>query len=311
MLTAKANKRLSLVGPGTPMGGLLRRYWHPVATTTDLARESRAARAPARRGPRALSDRAGEARTRGAALSPPRLLAGLRHPRGRRPALRLSRLEVRPERRLPGAAGRAAREHLPPARLHPRLSGPGAGRPRLGLPGPGAGAAAAALRPAGLGRPGARDRLDGAALQLAPDHGELHGPGPPGVPAHRVLQLPAPAAGQEAGDAGPPPREDRLRRVRVRHHEAPPAGRRDRGRRGLAGGPPDPLAEHPGARRGEWPRFQIRVPTRRHAHAGLPSTSRGRSPRGTPPQDEVPVFELPLQARQTAASCWIPSSART
>src|SRR5437763_16877718 len=39
MLTAKANKRLSLVGPGTPMGGLLRRYWHPVATATDLARE--------------------------------------------------------------------------------------------------------------------------------------------------------------------------------------------------------------------------------------------------------------------------------
>ena len=39
MLTVKANKRLSLVGPGTPMGGLLRRYWHPVATTTDLARE--------------------------------------------------------------------------------------------------------------------------------------------------------------------------------------------------------------------------------------------------------------------------------
>jgi 5,5'-dehydrodivanillate O-demethylase oxygenase subunit len=39
MLTAKANKRLSLVGPGTPMGGLLRRYWHPVATSTDLARE--------------------------------------------------------------------------------------------------------------------------------------------------------------------------------------------------------------------------------------------------------------------------------
>ena len=40
MLTAKANKRLSLVGPGTPMGSLLRRYWHPVATTTALAREA-------------------------------------------------------------------------------------------------------------------------------------------------------------------------------------------------------------------------------------------------------------------------------
>src|SRR5919199_3087790 len=40
MLTAEENARLARVGPGTPMGDLLRRYWYPVATTTELAPES-------------------------------------------------------------------------------------------------------------------------------------------------------------------------------------------------------------------------------------------------------------------------------
>src|SRR5919198_719938 len=39
MLTAEENARLSRVGPGTPMGNLLRRYWYPIATTTELDRE--------------------------------------------------------------------------------------------------------------------------------------------------------------------------------------------------------------------------------------------------------------------------------
>jgi 5,5'-dehydrodivanillate O-demethylase len=39
MLTEKENERLCQVGPGTPMGELLRRYWHPVATVSDLERE--------------------------------------------------------------------------------------------------------------------------------------------------------------------------------------------------------------------------------------------------------------------------------
>jgi 5,5'-dehydrodivanillate O-demethylase len=37
MLTPAENERLTRVGPGTPMGGLLRRYWHPVATAGELA----------------------------------------------------------------------------------------------------------------------------------------------------------------------------------------------------------------------------------------------------------------------------------
>jgi 5,5'-dehydrodivanillate O-demethylase oxygenase subunit len=36
MLTAEENRRLTEVGPRTAMGNLLRRYWYPVATTTQL-----------------------------------------------------------------------------------------------------------------------------------------------------------------------------------------------------------------------------------------------------------------------------------
>ena len=37
MLTTEQNDRLTQVGPGTPMGDLLRRYWFPVATNQELA----------------------------------------------------------------------------------------------------------------------------------------------------------------------------------------------------------------------------------------------------------------------------------
>jgi len=39
MLTKEANERLTQVGLGTPMGALLRRYWHPVATLPELIAE--------------------------------------------------------------------------------------------------------------------------------------------------------------------------------------------------------------------------------------------------------------------------------
>ena len=39
MLTEIENERLSRVGPGTPMGNLLRRYWQPIATVPDIERE--------------------------------------------------------------------------------------------------------------------------------------------------------------------------------------------------------------------------------------------------------------------------------
>jgi 5,5'-dehydrodivanillate O-demethylase len=36
MLTVKENERLTRVGPGTPMGELLRRYWHPIGAAVEL-----------------------------------------------------------------------------------------------------------------------------------------------------------------------------------------------------------------------------------------------------------------------------------
>ena len=36
MLTAEMNERLTRVGPGTPMGELMRRYWHPIAGSSQL-----------------------------------------------------------------------------------------------------------------------------------------------------------------------------------------------------------------------------------------------------------------------------------
>src|SRR5256885_85889 len=36
MLSVEENERVARVGPGTPMGELLRRYWHPIAVTTKM-----------------------------------------------------------------------------------------------------------------------------------------------------------------------------------------------------------------------------------------------------------------------------------
>lgn len=39
MLTKEENERLTRVGPGTPMGSLMRRYWHPIGATAELGQE--------------------------------------------------------------------------------------------------------------------------------------------------------------------------------------------------------------------------------------------------------------------------------
>jgi 5,5'-dehydrodivanillate O-demethylase len=36
MLTAEENELLTRIGPGTPMGALMRRYWHPIAATSEM-----------------------------------------------------------------------------------------------------------------------------------------------------------------------------------------------------------------------------------------------------------------------------------
>ena len=40
MLTSEENERLTQVGPGSPLGELLRRYWHPIAASSEMARHS-------------------------------------------------------------------------------------------------------------------------------------------------------------------------------------------------------------------------------------------------------------------------------
>ena len=44
MLTAAKNDRLTRVGPGTPMGNLLRRYWMPIGGASQLTAERRSSR---------------------------------------------------------------------------------------------------------------------------------------------------------------------------------------------------------------------------------------------------------------------------
>ena len=38
MLSAEKNQQLTQVGPGTPMGDVLRRHWHPIAGIDELER---------------------------------------------------------------------------------------------------------------------------------------------------------------------------------------------------------------------------------------------------------------------------------
>src|SRR5438105_3444137 len=40
MLSKEDNERLTRVGPGTPMGELLRRYWMPIAAHTEFAKKA-------------------------------------------------------------------------------------------------------------------------------------------------------------------------------------------------------------------------------------------------------------------------------
>jgi 5,5'-dehydrodivanillate O-demethylase len=40
MLTKEENELLTRIGPGTPAGELLRRYWHPVSVINELTAES-------------------------------------------------------------------------------------------------------------------------------------------------------------------------------------------------------------------------------------------------------------------------------
>ena len=109
MLSREDNELLTRVGPGTPMGATMRRYWIPALLSREL---------PEPDGPPvrvrllgedlvAFRDTRGPGRPARRALPASPRLAVLRAQRGVRPALRLPRLEVRRRRPLRGHDERA------------------------------------------------------------------------------------------------------------------------------------------------------------------------------------------------------------
>ena len=146
MVTAEENELLTRVGPGTPMGALLRRYWHPIAARAGDGRALDEARPPAGRRPRALQGSQRPLRPDRRVLSAPARVAALRHPDSRRHSLPVSRLEVRRRRALPRAAERTRRQHVQRQGHDRRLSGRGARRAAVGVSRTAAGAAGPAAR---------------------------------------------------------------------------------------------------------------------------------------------------------------------
>ena len=102
MPSMDSNDILTRVGPGTPMGELMREYWIPACLSQELAPD-----APPMRlkllGEKliAFRDTYGPCRHPGSSLPAPLRLHVLRPQRRRRHPLRLSRLEVRRRRQLP------------------------------------------------------------------------------------------------------------------------------------------------------------------------------------------------------------------
>ena len=150
---------LTRVGPGTPCGEMMRRYWQPVCLGADLTDLPKRSPHP-RRGPGGVP---GRARTRRAAvlsLQPPGHLPGVRASGGRRAALLLPRLALRRGGTHPRHAAGTAREHREGPSLAPRLPGARVRRTGVRLHGSaGQDAAPAALRLAAGGRRHAQGAL--------------------------------------------------------------------------------------------------------------------------------------------------------
>ena len=165
MLRKEQNDLLTQTGPGTPMGELFRRYWHAGAARRGTAGE----RMPAGAGQAPVRAAAGLARHPGPlcadrrVLRAPRRLAVVRPQRGERPALPLSRLEIRPHRPVHRGAVGAGGKRLLQEDQAEVLSAGRARRRAVDLHGP-AGAAAAA---AGVGvRHGAGRRSASSSKRL-------------------------------------------------------------------------------------------------------------------------------------------------
>ena len=100
MLTAARNDLLTRVGPGTPMGDLLRRYWQPIGGASELDKQPGQADPADGREPGALQGRQRHLRPGRPALPAPPRRHVLRLGRGQRHPLLLPRLALRRDRRL-------------------------------------------------------------------------------------------------------------------------------------------------------------------------------------------------------------------
>ena len=218
MLAHDDNERVTRVGPGTPMGTTMRRYWMPALLAWELPEPDCPPVRVKLLGEElvAFRDTPGQDRPARGALPAPAGVALLRPQRGLRPALRVPRLEVRRRRPVRGHDERARGAQLRRQDPHHGLSHGGGGRRDLGLPGPGGAAAAAAEVRVDAGAADASARLEGHP-------GEQLAAGPRG--RHRHLARPHP----------PPGAERRLRATRIQARRplrarqgADPRARRDR-----------------------------------------------------------------------------------
>ena len=140
MLSKEENELITRIGPGTPMGNTMRRYWIPACLSSEIAEPDGAPVRVKLLGEDLVAFRDTEGRiglVEEYLPASPRV-ALFRAQRGMRPALRLSRLEVRRRRHLRRSAERAGGTSVqaqdPPRRLSDRASwaassGPISGRP--------------------------------------------------------------------------------------------------------------------------------------------------------------------------------------
>ena len=111
MLTHEENELVSRVGPGTPMGNLMRQYWMPAMLSSELPSPDSDPVRVVLLGEKliAFRDTNGQVGLLDQQLSASRRVAVLRPQRRERPALRLPRLEVRRRRHVRRHAQRAGR----------------------------------------------------------------------------------------------------------------------------------------------------------------------------------------------------------
>ena len=122
MLAHDDNERVTRVGPGTPMGNTMRRYWIPALLAWELPEPDCPPVRVKLLGEElvAFRDSRGKHRPARGALPAPAGVPLLRPQRGLRPALRLPRLEVRRRRPVRGHDERARGAQLRATRSAPR-----------------------------------------------------------------------------------------------------------------------------------------------------------------------------------------------